>query len=55
MLVVLVTAETVSAPLPEALPAAQAGGPVFTENYARCHGMFDSATDNSYPSSIKTY
>ena len=52
-LVAPVTAEAVSVPLPEVSPAAQAGGPAFSENYAQCHGMIASGTVNSHPSSIK--
>ena len=52
-LVAPVTAETVSVTLPEVSPAAQAGGPAFSENYAQCHGMIASGTDNGHPSSIK--
>ena len=48
-----VTAETVSVTLPEVSPAAQAGAPAFSENYAQCHGMIASGTVNSNPSSIK--
>jgi hypothetical protein len=53
MLAVPVTAETVSVTLPEVSLAAQAGGPAFSENYAQCHGMIASGTDNGHPSSIK--
>jgi len=45
----LVKAETVQVKLPELSPEAQAGGQIFIQTCAQCHGMVGGGTDKGPP------